>query len=115
MAVATDVTDREQVKRLADTAVQKFGRIDVRLNNAGLMPLAPLERLKVEEWDRMINVNFMGVLHGIAAARPHMKTEESGHIINASSIYGHKVGPAAAATAAQSSLCARSRKGCDRK
>jgi NADP-dependent 3-hydroxy acid dehydrogenase YdfG len=101
MVVATDVTDREQVKRLGDTAVQKFGRIDVRLNNAGLMPLAPLERLKVDEWDRMIDVNFRGVLHDIAAARPHMKQQESGHIINVSSIYGHKVGPAAAATAAQ--------------
>ena len=115
MAAATDVTDREQVKRLVDTAVQKFGRIDVMLNNAGLMPLAPLERLKVDEWDRMIDVNFRGVLYGIAAALPHMKQQKSGHIINVSSVYGHKIGPAAAATAHKSSLCARSRKGCDRK
>ena len=96
MAAATDVTDREQVKRLVDTAVQKFGRIDVMLNNAGLMPLAPLERLKVDEWDRMIDVNFRGVLYGIAAALPHMKQQKSGHIINVSSVYGHKIGPAAA-------------------
>ena len=115
MAAATDVTDREQVKRLVDTAVQKFGRIDVMLNNAGLMPLAPLERLKVDEWDRMIDVNFRGVLYGIAAALPHMKQQKSGHIINVSSVYGHKIGPAAARTARRSSLCARSRKGSGRK
>jgi NADP-dependent 3-hydroxy acid dehydrogenase YdfG len=57
-AVPTDVTDRNQVKNLVDTAVQEFGRIDVMLNNAGLMPLAPLERLKIDEWDRMIDVNI---------------------------------------------------------
>ncbi len=96
LALATDVTDREQVKRLVDTAVQQFGRIDVMLNNAGLMPLALLERLNVDEWDRMIDVNLRGVLYGIAAALPHMKQQKSGHIINVSSVYGHKVGPSAA-------------------
>src|SRR5262249_14337642 len=58
LAVATDVTDREQVKALVDAAVQAFGRVDVIINNAGLMPQAPLERLKVDEWDRMIDVNL---------------------------------------------------------
>jgi NADP-dependent 3-hydroxy acid dehydrogenase YdfG len=62
LAVATDVTDREQVKALVDAAVQAFGRVDVLINNAGLMPQAPLERLKVDEWDRMIDVNIKGVL-----------------------------------------------------
>jgi len=95
LAVPTDVTDRRQVKQLLDKAVQTFGRIDVMLNNAGLMPLAPLERLKVEEWDQMIDVNLRGVLNGIAAALPHMKKQKSGHFINVSSVYGHKVGPAA--------------------
>lgn len=94
-AVATDVTDRNQVKNLVDAAVQEFGRIDVMLNNAGLMPLAPLERLKIDEWDRMIDVNLKGVLYGIAAALPHMQARKSGHIINVSSVYGHVVDPGA--------------------
>jgi NADP-dependent 3-hydroxy acid dehydrogenase YdfG len=96
LAVATDVTDREQVKRLVDTAVKSFGRIDVMLNNAGVMPLAPLELAKTDEWDQMIDVNIKGVLNGIAAALPYMREQKSGHFINVSSVYGHKVGPNAA-------------------
>ena len=61
------------------------------INNAGLMPNSPLERLKVEDWDRMIDVNIKGVLYGIAAALPHMQRQQSGHIINVSSVAGHKV------------------------
>ncbi|CAN7389967.1 SDR family oxidoreductase [Pararhizobium sp. LjRoot235] len=95
VAVQTDVTNRDQVKNLVDAAVQKFGRIDVMLNNAGLMPLAPLERLKIDEWDRMIDVNIKGVLYGVAAALPHMQSQKSGHIINVSSVYGHVVDPGA--------------------
>jgi NADP-dependent 3-hydroxy acid dehydrogenase YdfG len=88
------------VKRLVDQAVHLHGRIDVILNNAGLMPFSPLERLKIEEWDRTIDVNIKGVLYGIAAALPHMKTQKSGHIINVSSVAGHKVGPAGVVYAA---------------
>lgn len=95
LAVSTDVIDRDQVKGLVEKAVQTFGRIDVMLNNAGLMPLAPLEKLKVDEWDQMIDVNLKGVLNGIAAALPYMQEQKSGHIINVSSVYGHKIGPAA--------------------
>lgn len=91
LAVETDVTDRGQVARLVDAAVTTYGRIDVMLNNAGLMPLSPLERLKVDDWDRMIDVNLKGVLYGIAAALPHMQRQGSGHIINVSSVAGHKV------------------------
>lgn len=93
LAVTTDVTDRQQVKALVDKAVETYGRIDVMLNNAGLMPLAPLEKLKTDEWDQMIDVNIKGVLNGIAAALPYMKEQKSGHFINVSSVYGHKVGP----------------------
>ncbi|MBI1248036.1 SDR family NAD(P)-dependent oxidoreductase [bacterium] len=95
LAVPTDVTDQKQVQALVDKAVDAFGRIDVMLNNAGLMPLAPLEDLKTDEWDQMIDVNLKGVLNGIAAALPHMKKQKSGHFINVSSVYGHKLGPAA--------------------
>ncbi len=99
-AVQTDVTQYDQVKRLVDHAVQTHGRIDVILNNAGLMPHSPLERVKVEDWDRMIDVNLRGVLYGIAAALPYMKAQKSGHIINVSSIAGHKVRPGSAVYAA---------------
>ncbi|MQM40003.1 putative oxidoreductase [wastewater metagenome] len=95
-AVETDVTDSAQVQKLVDTAVQTFGRVDVLLNNAGLMPLSPLERLRTDEWDRMVDVNLKGTLYGIGAALPYMKEQMSGHIINVSSVYGHKVGPGAA-------------------
>jgi NADP-dependent 3-hydroxy acid dehydrogenase YdfG len=93
IAIATDVTDHEQVKHLVDAAVQKFGRIDVMINNAGLMPHSPLERLKIDDWNRTIDVNIKGVLYGIAAALPHMKQQKAGHIINVSSVAGHKVTP----------------------
>jgi NADP-dependent 3-hydroxy acid dehydrogenase YdfG len=90
-AVQTDVTERAEVKRLVDHAVQVHGRIDVIINNAGLMPLSLLEKGRVEDWDRMIDVNIKGVLYGIAAALPYMKAQKSGHIINVSSVAGHKV------------------------
>ncbi len=92
-AIQTDVTDKAQVQNLVDGAVKEFGRIDVLLNNAGLMPLAPMEEGKIDEWDQMIDVNLKGTLYGIAAALPHMKQRKSGHIINVSSVYGHKLGP----------------------
>jgi NADP-dependent 3-hydroxy acid dehydrogenase YdfG len=100
IAVATDVTNSDQVKSLVDTAVQAFGRIDVMLNNAGLMPNSPLDRLKIDDWNRMIDVNIKGVLYGIAAALPHMKRQKAGHIINVSSVAGLKVRPGNAVYAA---------------
>jgi len=99
-AVATDVTDAAQVTALVDGAVATHGRIDVILNNAGLMPHSPLERAKIDDWDRMIDVNLKGVLYGIAAALPHMTRQKSGHIINVSSVAGHKVRPGSAVYAA---------------
>jgi NADP-dependent 3-hydroxy acid dehydrogenase YdfG len=91
LAIATDVTDFDQVKRLVDAAVQAYGRTDVIINNAGLMPSSPLERLKIDDWNRTIDVNIKGVLYGIAAALPYMKRQNAGHIINVSSVAGHKV------------------------
>jgi NADP-dependent 3-hydroxy acid dehydrogenase YdfG len=99
-AVQTDVTNRDQVKGLVAAAAELHGRIDVILNNAGLMPHSPLERGKVDDWDRMIDVNLKGVLYGIAAALPHMTRQKSGHIINVSSVAGHKVRPGSAVYAA---------------
>jgi len=92
-ALATDVTKVEQVKALVDAAVKTYGRIDVMINNAGLMPHSPLERLKIDEWNQMIDVNIKGVLYGIAAALPYMKEQKSGQIINVSSVAGHVVRP----------------------
>lgn len=93
---AVDVTDLEQVKGLIDHAKENYGKVDVIINNAGVMPLSKLEVLKVEEWNRMIDVNIRGVLHGIAAGLPVMKEQGFGQFINISSIGGHEVSPTAA-------------------
>lgn len=91
LAVPTDVSNAEQVQNLVDTAVKEFGKIDVILNNAGVMPLSALEDRKIHEWEQMIDVNIKGVLYGIAAALPYMKERKSGHFINVSSVAGHKI------------------------
>jgi len=88
----TDVADRAQVQALADATLETYGRIDVLVNNAAsLMPVSPLDQIKVDEWDQMIDVNLKGVLYGIAAVLPTMRPQKSGHVINLSSIAGHKV------------------------
>jgi len=86
-----DVTDREQVQAFVDHAIEVYGRIDVMINNAGLMPLAPLEMLRFDEWNQCIDVNIKGVLWGIAAALPQFKQQKSGQFINVSSVAGHTI------------------------
>lgn len=96
LSSALDVTRREDVQAFADLALDRFGRIDVLVNNAGVMPLSPMAALKVDEWERMIDVNIKGVLHGIAAVLPAMQAQNSGHLISVSSIGGLYVVPTAA-------------------
>jgi len=96
MERALDVTSRESALAFADHALKRFGRIDVIVNNAGVMPLSPVAALKVDEWDRMIDVNIKGVLYGIAAVLPTMQAQGSGHVISISSIGGLYVVPTAA-------------------
>lgn len=93
LVAPTDVTDERSVQRLARTALDAFGRIDILINNAGIMPLSPISKLRVEEWDRMIDVNIKGVLYCIAATLPTMLEQGSGHIINVSSVAGRRPFP----------------------
>lgn len=87
--VKMDVTKFDDVQALAQRALDLYGRVDVLLNNAGVMPASLLEELKVDEWHQMIDINVKGVLHGIGAVLPTMKMQKSGQIINVSSIAGH--------------------------
>jgi NADP-dependent 3-hydroxy acid dehydrogenase YdfG len=91
-----DVSKREDLALFVRKAQDRFGRLDVLINNAGLMPLSPLDDLMIDEWDRMIDVNIKGVLYGIAAALPVFRTQGSGHFINISSVAGHRVAPTGA-------------------
>ena len=93
---ALDVTRREDVEAFIGFAEAQFGRVDVLVNNAGLMPLSPLAALKTEEWDRMIDVNIRGVLNGLAAVLPRFEAQGGGHVINIASVAAHQVWPTTA-------------------
>ncbi|MGK8439682.1 SDR family oxidoreductase [Ectopseudomonas hydrolytica] len=91
VAYQTDVTRAGEVKALIQGALDTFGRVDVLVNNAGLMAIAPLSDVRVEEWERMIDINIKGVLYGIAAALPVFQQQNAGHFINIASVAGIKV------------------------
>ncbi|WP_078392879.1 SDR family oxidoreductase [Shouchella patagoniensis] len=90
-----DVTDMEQMKAIIGLAQDRFGQIDVVINNAGVMPLSPLEALKIDEWNQMIDVNIRGVLHGVAAGLPVMKAQGFGQFVHIASIGAYEVTPTA--------------------
>ncbi|ELS6682440.1 SDR family oxidoreductase [Salmonella enterica] len=91
LVVEADVTRKSDVQNIIDKAMAAFGRVDVVVNNAGLMAIAPLSLTKTDEWDRMIDINIKGVLYGIAAALPVFEQQKSGHFINIASVAGIKV------------------------
>ncbi|MFI2029842.1 SDR family oxidoreductase [Streptomyces buecherae] len=91
-----DVTDATDVRAFVSATRERYGRVDVVVNNAGVMPLSPLEALKIDEWDQMIDVNVRGVLHGIAAALPTMRAQGGGHFVNIASVGAYEVSPTAA-------------------
>lgn len=99
-AMACDVTRRADPEALVAHAVERFGRIDVLVNNAGVMPISRLDLLDIDGWDRTIDTNIKGVLYAIAAALPRMKAQKSGHIISISSVAGHRINGGAAVYAA---------------
>ncbi|MDT2660453.1 SDR family oxidoreductase [Enterococcus hulanensis] len=92
----TDVTDRQQVQKVIDLALEKFGRIDVMYNNAGIMPQGNLAKLEYESWQKMLDINIMGVLNGIGAVLPIMQKQQAGLIISTDSVAGHVVYPGSA-------------------
>ncbi|AKG35814.1 SDR family oxidoreductase [Paenibacillus durus] len=100
VSVKADVVSAEDMQNLAKFTLSVYGRIDVLVNNAGVMPSSRLNELRVEEWDQMIDVNIKGVLYGIAAVLPTMREQQSGHIINLSSTSGYDVSPTSAVYAA---------------
>lgn len=91
-----DVTDRDDMRAFCNAAIDRFGSIDVLVNNAGIMPVSPLSALKVDEWDRMIDVNMRGVLNGVAAALPHFIARKTGQFVNIASLGAHYVVPTGA-------------------
>lgn len=96
LVVKTDVTKPEDFKNAVSKTLDAYGTVDALINNAGLMPLSYVEKLKTDEWDKMVDVNLKGVLNGVAAVLPTMRKKKSGHIINLSSSAAHNYFPGGA-------------------
>ncbi len=97
IAIECDVTNLQQMEYAAKSIKETFGNLDVWINNAGVMPLSPVEMNRIDEWNWMVDVNIKGVFNGVAAAQPIMRSQGSGHFVNVSSVAGHLVFPGAAA------------------
>jgi NADP-dependent 3-hydroxy acid dehydrogenase YdfG len=93
VSIATDVRRREDLTNLVALAGERFGRLDVLVNNAGIGPISPLDALRVEDWEAMIDINLRGVLYGIAAALPVFREQGFGHFVNTASTAAHRVVP----------------------
>jgi NADP-dependent 3-hydroxy acid dehydrogenase YdfG len=89
----TDVRRRDDLADLVNLACERYGKLDVLVNNAGIGPISPLDELRVEEWEEMIDINIKGVLYGIAAALPVFRKQGFGHFVNTASTAGHKTVP----------------------
>lgn len=96
VAVSCDVADRGQVEHVARTALNEFGRIDILINNAGVMPISPMASCRFDDWDRMVDVNIKGALYCIGCVLPTMLEQKTGHIVNVSSVAGRRTFPSAA-------------------
>lgn len=94
--IKADVVTPEELQQAAQFALQQYGRIDVLINNAGIMPVSVMSEMRVNDWHQMVDVNINGVLNGIAAVLPTMREQQSGHIINVSSVMGYEVSPTSA-------------------
>ena len=93
LVVPTDVTDKDAVEKMIRETKEKFGSVDILINNAGIMPLSFMKNLKTDEWEKMVDVNIKGVLNTIGATLPIMQEQKNGHIINISSVAGRRVMP----------------------
>ncbi len=93
VSARTDVRRRDDLSKLVQLACDRYGKLDVLVNNAGIGPISPLDQLRVEDWEDMIDINIKGVLYGIAAALPIFRAQGFGHFVNTASTAAHRIVP----------------------